>query len=363
MNKLPRFSLLILICLSARDSQLLAEQNLTTPIEQGGLPLRVHVFEDFETTIEKRWWLRGSEVTGSKDLPKSFSDIPNTRAFRSSESKDFDRKMGNQTKMYEAVIFNPVPGPPMAGNTRLSFRYFLTGTSTLKCQIYSLSNGYHRHLILKDLPQEKWQSVTVDMTQARRPDGSGGPLSKDERIDDIQFYVNPGEEVLIDDIVLYEPNPKPKGEQRPFPKRILFTGWFDTGKQGPGHEWPGEFDIVLHQKPKTWDAAQSVKLKETGKNGIIVNMRGTRPLSQLNRLKFQCKLVGAEKIQVLLRNSQTQQTWEGGTLTSNSTDWTEQFLDFKVDKEKQFADEIHFLMSSARGTLQVDDLLLYEPGE
>jgi hypothetical protein len=321
----------------------LAQKHLSPQVEQGGLPLRVHVFEDFETTIEKRWWLRGSEVTGSKDLPKSFSDI--------------------QTKMYEAVIFNPVPGPPMAGNTRLSFRYFLTRTSTLKCQIYSLSNGYHRHLILKDLPQEKWQSVTVDMTQARRPDGSGGPLSKDERIDDIQFYVNPGEEVLIDDIVLYEPSPTPKSEQRPFPKRMLFTGWFDTGKQGPGHEWPGEFDIVLHQKPKTWDAAQSVKLKETGKNGIIVNMRGMRPLSQLNRLKFQCKLVGAEKIQVLIRNSQTQQTWEGGTLTSNSTDWTEQFLDFKVDKEKQFADEIHFLMSSARGTLHVDDLLLYEPGE
>ena len=339
-------------------------ENLSQPVEQGGLPRRVHVFEDYETEIEKRWWLRGEAIEVSKLLPKSLSaDLPNARAFKCSESKDFDRKMGDQTKMYKAVIFNPVPGPPMAGNTRLSFRYFLKGTSTLKCQIYSLSNGYHRHLILKNLPQNQWKSATVDMTQARRPDGSGGPLAKDERIDDIQFYVNPGEEVRIDDIVLYEPNLKPKGEQRPFPKRILFTGWFDTGKQGPGHEWPGEFDIVLHEKPRTWDKARSVKLKETGKTGIIVNMRGMRPLSQLNRLKFLYKCNEAEKFQVYLRNSQSGQKWQGEIIESKTSDWTEHFVDFHARKRNVFADELHFILLSDTGVLQIDDLLLYEPGE
>ena len=361
MIRIPSLFFTLNLCIG---SVVAARENLSKPVEQGGLPLRVHVFEDYETTIEKRWWLRGKEVLDSKFIPNSNSaDIANSRAFRSTESKDFDRKMGDQTKMYEAVIFNPVPGPPMAGNTRLSFRYFLKNTSTLKCQIYSLSNGYHRYLILKDLPQEKWQSATFDMTKARRPDGSGGPLSKDERIDDIQFYVNPGEEVLIDDLVLYEPNPKPKGEQRPFPKRILFTGWFDTGKQGQGHEWPGEFDIVLHEKPKTWDAAQSVKSRESGKNGIIVNMRGMRPLSQLNRLKFLHKLKDAAKFQVSLRNSQTGQKWQGEDFIISNGEWTEQFVDFNVSNSNSSADEIHFLILSEKGTLQVDDLLLYEPGE
>src|SRR5207253_1641391 len=101
-------------------------------------------------------------------------------------------------------IFNPVPGPPMGSNTRLTFKYWLKRTSDLRVQLYTLSKGYHRHLTLTGLPQEKWQEMTVDMTQARRPDGSGGPLSEDERIDDIQFYADPSAELLIDDIVLYD---------------------------------------------------------------------------------------------------------------------------------------------------------------
>ena len=66
---------------------------------------------------------------------------------------DFDDLLGNAKAMYTAVIFNPVPGPPMGKNPRLSFRYWLKGTDTLRVQIYSLTNGYHRHLVLTGLPQ------------------------------------------------------------------------------------------------------------------------------------------------------------------------------------------------------------------
>ncbi|NIP92380.1 MAG: hypothetical protein GWO24_02435, partial [Akkermansiaceae bacterium] len=96
--------------------------------------------------------------------------------------------------------------------------------------------------------------ATVDLTEARRPDGSGGPLAADERIDDIQFYIEPSGDLLIDDIVLYEA--ADDDEPRPFPARSIFTGWFDTGVQGK--EWPGEFEIVPHEKPRGWDAAKSV---------------------------------------------------------------------------------------------------------
>ena len=37
------------------------------PIERGGFPSRVHVVEDYETDIERRWWLSGKLET--KDLP------------------------------------------------------------------------------------------------------------------------------------------------------------------------------------------------------------------------------------------------------------------------------------------------------
>ena len=53
-------------------------------------------------------------------------------------------------------------------------------------------------------------------------------------------------ELLIDDIVLYDAGPETETRDvSPFPRRIIFTGWFDTGKQGK--EWPGDFRYRLHE--------------------------------------------------------------------------------------------------------------------
>ena len=163
--------------------------NLVKPVPPGPMPYRVHAAEDYETDIERRWWLAGKLSTN--DVPPG-----STRACRAVPCNDFDEKMGDPSALYKAVIFNPVPGPPMGRNTRLSFQYRLDRTDTLRIQIYSLSKGYHRQLTLTDLPQGQWQSATVDVTEARRPDGSGGALAEDERIDDIQFYVVAGKKLI-----------------------------------------------------------------------------------------------------------------------------------------------------------------------
>lgn len=146
-------------------------KNLSTLIDRKGFPTRVHTFEDYETDIEKRWWMSGKLET--KNVPPG-----SRRACRAVITQDFDDRMGQTKTAYKAVIFNPVPGPPMGPKTRLSFRYWLKGTDRMRVQLYSLSKGYHRYLSLKGLPQEKWQSGTVDMTAMRRPDGSGGPLAE-----------------------------------------------------------------------------------------------------------------------------------------------------------------------------------------
>lgn len=256
-------------------------QHRVRPVAQGNIPRRIHVFEDYETDIEKRWWLRGK--LEMKNVPAARSkSVPNRRACRAVETLNFDRKMGDRTNKVKGVVFNPVPGPPMGTNTRLSFRYRLAGTGTIKVQIYSLSKGYHRYLLLTGLPRDKWQSATVDMTKARRPDGSGGPLAEDERIDDLQFYVSRDADLLIDDIILFDA--PPEEESDPFPRRVIFTGWFDTGKQG--REWPGDFKIVPHHKPLTWDAAESVPNKATGKPWIRVGLRGKRELSRHTAVRF-----------------------------------------------------------------------------
>ena len=195
------------------------------------------------------------------------------------------------------------------------------------------------------------------MTRARRPDGSGGPLSVDERIDDIQFYVNAEADLLIDDIVLYD---RPiDDEQRPFPRRIIFTGWFDTGKQGA--EWPGDFEIVSHEKPLTWDAAKAVTNKATAKPWIRVHMRGERPLGTLNRLRFRYHVDREVPITVTLANGRSQ--WKQSTTVDPTATgkWSEASVDFAVEKLGLTADEILFTLDKGNIELLVDDLLLYEP--
>lgn len=328
--------------------------NRSSTIARKGLPNRVHVFEDYETDIEKRWWLSGKAE--SANVPPG-----SKRANRGVLTQDFDGQMGDQQRMYSAVIFNPVPGPPMGARPRLSFRYHLKGTDLLKVQIYSLSNGYHRFLTLTGLPQGVWHEATVDMTAARRPDGSGGPLSEGERIDDIQFYADPRAELLIDDIVLYDE--ARAEEKRAFPKRFLFTGWFDTGKQG--REWPGTFDI-LPKKGHFWNAARSVENPDSKTPWLEVNLRGDRELGARTQLHFRYRLTGADALRVALVHGKTKRELGVAVKGLANDRWTEAVVDFPSTADPSGlgmgrpVDAIRFLLP--RGAeLLIDDLLLYEP--
>jgi len=315
-------------------------------IDPGLFPGRVHAAEDYETSIEKRWWMCGKL---EKNAPRA-----GRRAMRAVLTQDFDDRQGDTAAMYRAVIFNPVPGPPMGPNTRLRFKYKLTGTDTIRVQLYSLTNGYHRYLSVSGLDEGKWQSGCVDMTQMRRPDGSGGALVALERIDDIQFYIDPRAELLIDDVVLYEA--AANGETRPFPKRILYTGLFDTGKQGK--EWPGDFQIVDHHPPRAGKAAKSV-VRKGGESWIRLDLKGERLLDRRIELTFKYKLDAKNTLKTELYHR-----GEGKAVAAQSTalpgnDWGEQTLRFTVLPNTPI-DEIRFLLPS--GELQIDDVLLYTPG-
>jgi len=322
-------------------------KNAAKLIDPGLFPAKVHVAEDYDTDIEKRWWMCGKAET--KDVRPG-----GVRSQRAVLTQDFDDRQGNMKTMDRAVIFNPVPGPPMGPNTRLRFWYKLTGTDTIRVQLYSLTNGYHRYLSVSGLVQGKWAEGCVDMTQMRRPDGTGGPLSADERIDDIQFYIDPRAELLIDDVILYEA--AAEGEKRPFPARIVFTAWFDTGKQGK--EWPGEFEIVNHEKPRTWKYAKSVKGPDD-EQIIRVGMRGSRKLDANTELTVKYKLSGAGAIKIELREKG--KTVAMGERQLDRDKWGEGSVAFKLTG-KEAADEILFRAPSG-AELHVDDVLLFTPGE
>ncbi len=320
-------------------------KHATKLIDPGAFPAKVHVAEDYDTDIEKRGWMCGKGDT--KDVRSG-----GVRGQRAVLTQDFDDRQGNMKTMDRAVIFNPVPGPPMGPNTRLRFRYKLTGTDTIRVQLYSLTNGYHRYLSVSGLEQGKWLDGCVDMTQMRRPDGTGGALAADERIDDIQFYIDPRAELLIDDVILYEA--AAAGEKRAFPKRVIFSAWFDTGAQGK--EWPGRFQIVNHEKPRTWKYAQSVK-GDDDEQVVRVGMRGTRKLDALTELTFKYKLTGADGVAVELRAAGKVVATRKLALTVDK--WGDGSVTFKLTG-KEVADEIVFRATKG-AELSVDDVLLFVP--
>ena len=325
--------------------------NLSQVVDRGSFPSRVHVVEDYDSDIEKRWWMSGK--LQAADVPPG-----GRRACRAVLTQDYDDRQGDRRASYRAVIFNPVPGPPMGKDTRLAFRYKLHGTDRLRVQLFSLSNGYHRYLSLAGLKQDEWQSAAVDMTQMRRPDGTGGPLSEGERIDDIQFYIDPRAELLIDDVILYDA--AAEGEKRPFPKRVLFTGWFDTGKQG--QEWPGDFEIVAHEKPRTWKFARSVAGTD-GQQQLRVDFRGPRRLGEATEVTFNYRIIGGDRVRLELvdRRGGVPLSKDLNGLTRDA--WSEVTARFELPQSAKdaFATEIR-LIPPAGAVLEIDNLLLDEPG-
>ncbi len=326
--------------------------NVASRIPRGSFPNLVHTLEDFETDMERRWWLCGKLETAN--LPPG-----SRRACRGVLTNDFDDRMGDPHVLYKAVIFNPVPGPPMGKNTRLAFRCWLKGADEIRVQFNSLTRGYHRNLVVSDLPQATWQDVTVDLTQARRPDGSGSRLFFFNGTATTEIYTDAAAELLIDDIVLYDA--APAGEKRPFPNRLLFTGWFDTGRQGK--EWPGSFDIVAKEPPQAGKAARSVTDPGSGDPWIRLHLRGERPVNNSTRLRFRYHLTGAAGLRIVLFKAASRAASPSSLTGLTQNAWTEATVDFRPSglRPGDRVDEIRFLLP--RGAeLLVDDVLLFEPG-
>ena len=147
-----------------------------------------------------------------------------------------------------------------------------------------------------------------------------------------------------------------EGEKRPFPKGVLFTGWFDTGKQGK--EWPGEFEIVNHEKPLTWKAAKSVPGKD-GRPRLIVGLRGERRFDELTELTFRYKFTGEGEVAVEL--SGTGKSPPRAAFKPKVGAWTEVTLTFAPGKGAT-ADAIRFILPD-KSELLIDDVLLYMPVE
>jgi hypothetical protein len=158
--------------------------------------------------------------------------------------------------------------------------------------------------------------------------------------------------------VLYDA--APPGEKRPFPKRLLFTGWFHTGRQGK--EWPGSFEIVEKKKPHSGRVARSVNDPASGNPWIRLHLRGERPVGLSTHLRFRYHLTGAGGMRIGLFTGATRAAPPTTLVGLTQDAWAETTVDFGGSglHPDDRVDEIRFLLP--RGAeLLVDDILLFEP--
>lgn len=105
------------------------------------------------------------------------------------------------------------PHRAVGAQTKLRFRYHLSGASALTVGIFDVTDRVHRRVQLTNLPKAAWTFAYVDFTaDGKRDDGKESPLATGHRVSDLFFQVEPdnGQEahLYIDEVCLYDAGQK-----------------------------------------------------------------------------------------------------------------------------------------------------------
>ena len=80
--------------------------------------------------------------------------------------------------------------------THLRFRYHVTGADAIQVALVNRKKKERHILDLNEMRKGAWTETTLDFTKQTRAG---------ERVDEIQFLLPKGAELLVDDLLLYEP--------------------------------------------------------------------------------------------------------------------------------------------------------------
>jgi hypothetical protein len=166
------------------------------PPEPEPFPNRVIFLAAFDTGPKEKYWPGDFELV-EKPPTNAF-----WRAARAVPRKDGKGKL---------VRLQIEPPRPVGANTRLRFRYHLSGTSAMTVQIFDATVQDNRHVNLNGLKQGEWTMHYLDFGRdSRRNDGTpNSPFSAGNKVDDLFFFIRPegGQpvELYVDEVVLFDP--------------------------------------------------------------------------------------------------------------------------------------------------------------
>jgi len=84
--------------------------------------------------------------------------------------------------------------------THLFFRYRLSGADSMRVGLVNCTAKATQVADIKGLAMDKWAEANVNFT-----DANSGPPKRGDRVDEVQFLLPAGAELIIDDVLLYEP--------------------------------------------------------------------------------------------------------------------------------------------------------------
>jgi hypothetical protein len=165
------------------------------PPEPEPFPQRVIYLSAFDTGPKDQYWPGDFQIV-EENLPAD----SHWRVARAVSRKE------GQGKLVSLPI-NPVK--PVGAHTKMRFRYYLKGTKRMTAQIFDATVMDNRHIHLRDLTTNSWQTLYLDFTRdSRRNDGSAEPFQAGNMVDDLFFFVVPDGaepvELLIDEVVLFD---------------------------------------------------------------------------------------------------------------------------------------------------------------
>lgn len=165
------------------------------PPEPEPFPRRVIFLAGFDTGPKETYWPGDFEIL-EQDLPadsywRVASAVP--------------RKEG-QGKWIRLQLD---PLRTVGAHTKLRFRYFLAGSTSLVVQLFDATVQDNRHIRLEGLEENAWCTTYLDFqNDSHRNDGSSDPLESGNRFDDLFFFVDASEaastRLLVDEVVLYD---------------------------------------------------------------------------------------------------------------------------------------------------------------
>jgi hypothetical protein len=167
----------------------------TLPPESEPFPNRIIFLAAFDTGPKEKYW------PGDFELAEKPPEGAFWRVARAVPRRDGKSKL---------IRLQIQPPRPVGAQTKLRFRYHLTGATDMTAQIFDATVQDNRHVNLRQLKQGEWTTLYVDLSRdSRRNDGTANsPFTAGNKVDDLFFFVRPdGErevELFVDEVVLFD---------------------------------------------------------------------------------------------------------------------------------------------------------------